>query len=118
MNQREKNRILWLYNRLSFPASFASVKKFKKSLLDNEGISITEYALKKILDKDLANKFSKVKPRNRNPEKKYRQIVADSVGVSAQVSISKLVLTLVEKVICSFYAGRHRIHTQYYPQNT
>ena len=81
MNQKEKNKIIRLYNKLSFPASFSSPRKFKRSLLENEGIEIGERALRKILEDDLSYKLSKVKPRNPN----RRQIVANSVGVSAQV---------------------------------
>ena len=83
MNQREKNRIISFYNNPSYPASFSSPLKFKKSLKENSGIDVGIGELKKILQQDLAFKMSRIKPRN----PVQQRVVANSVGVSAQVEL-------------------------------
>ena len=90
MNQREKNRILKLYNTPSYPGSFCSARKFRHSLLQNENINISEKALNAILQEDLVFKMTRVRPRNPN----QRPIVANSVGVSAQVDTTFIELSL------------------------
>ena len=97
MNQKEKHRILKLYNQISFPASFGSARKFRRSLRDHANIEISEKALNSILQEDLAHKMSRVKPKNPN----QRSIVANSVGVSAQVQIITLVSSLDFKHLCN-----------------
>ena len=81
MNQREKTRILKLYNQISFPGSFSSTKKFRHSLRENANIEISERALKSILEDDLFHKMTRVRPKNPI----QRPIVLNSVVVSAQV---------------------------------
>ncbi len=81
MNQREKNKIIRLYNKASFPASFSSPRKFRQSLRENADIDISERLLKSILQEDLAFRMSRIKPRN----PVQHRVVSNSVGVSAQV---------------------------------
>ena len=56
---------------------------FKKSLKENSGIDIGLRELKKNLQQDLAFQMSRIKPRN----PVQQRVVANSVGVSAQVEL-------------------------------
>ena len=59
-------------------------------MLQNENINISEKALNAILQEDLVFKMTRVRPRNPN----QRPIVANSVGVSAQVDTTFIELSL------------------------
>ena len=63
--------------------SFSSPLKFKKSLKENSGIDVGLGESKKILQQDLAFKMSRIKPRYGVQQR----VVANSVGVSAQVEL-------------------------------
>ena len=74
-----RKKILKLYYSLRYPGSFQGVNVFRKSLIENSDIHVTEKDLRRILKSSLPYQVNKVKPK----KFKTRSQVSKGVGIEA-----------------------------------